>query len=185
MAIPAGWDASVAVAKLPVAPWIGSTWRSHRISYGATDWGGSLRVSDRYHRAPDRFPPDQTWPALYLALSYGVCMGETMRHLPTDAPISMLGHFCLSEIEVALRAVIDCRDVSILGISPDNLLRDFDYDAGQELAAAVRARGCDGLLISSATLLPDAALIVFPDMIQSDSLRIIRSIAPRLQRVQS
>lgn len=116
MTIPAGWRASVAVAALPSTPWSGRAWRSHRKIYGATDWGGSLKVSARYHKAPDRFPPEQTWSALYLALSYGVCMGETMRHLPAGAPISMLENFRLSEIEVALRAVIDCRDVSILGI---------------------------------------------------------------------
>ena len=161
MTIRPDWEIAIAVARLPIEPWIGKAWR--------------------YHRAADRFPPDQTWPALYLGLSYGVCMAETMRHLPKDAPFSMLTTFYLSEIEVSLRALIDCRDVTVLGIALGDLLRDRDYDAGQQLAAAVRARGCDGLLVPSATLLPDAALIVFPDVIQPNALRLVRSMAPRIE----
>ena len=92
----------------------------------------------------------------------------------------MLQDFLLSEIEVSLKAVVDCRNLVARGMSTADLLREHDCSAGQKLAELVRTMGCDGFLVPSATLLPDGALIVFPDKISPGALTLIRSISPRI-----
>lgn len=54
-------------------------WRAHDGRYDAASYGGALRFSARFHRAPDSFPLDQTFPALYLALAPEVALGEVPR----------------------------------------------------------------------------------------------------------
>jgi hypothetical protein len=88
MTTPPHWDADSAVAPLPLRPWTGIVWRSHgidltgsrragtRVYYAPTSDGGSRRTSGRYHRAPDLYPGQQVWPALYTSLTDGGCLAE-------------------------------------------------------------------------------------------------------------
>lgn len=52
-------------------------------------------------------------------------------------------------------------------VKPGDLYHDSDYSVGQALAAAI-ARGCEGLLIPSATALGHS-LIAFTDNLRSNS----------------
>lgn len=180
MADPGRWDAAAAVARCPIIPWRGRVWRAHHRKYAATDVGGALRYSARYHRAPDYFPPGETWPAPYCAVTYGVCLAETLRHVTPDL-LPTLNQRRLSEIAVDLSAMLDCRDLDALGVSVERLFHDLDYTTGQELAAAAIHRGCEALLIPSATRLPDPNLIIFPDSCRSTSrIAIVGFVDPSL-----
>lgn len=159
-----------AVAAVPLTSWWGSAWRIHASRYEATSYGGSERVSGRYHRAPDGFPPEECFPALYTALAPEIAIAEALRHTRPDR-IARLRESRLSELLVALEAVLDARDTEVLGIVREELLAPRDHSVGQRLGAAAVARGCDGLLVPSATGLGDN-LIIFPR---------VRQGSPRLQ----
>lgn len=91
-----------------------------------------------------------------------------------------LNEYRLSEIAVVLSAVIDCRDLTALGIASDTLLIDLDYSASQHLSAAAIGLGAEGILVPSATRLGDN-LIVFPDNLRPESrLDIVGSRDPVL-----
>jgi hypothetical protein len=180
VSVPPDWDASIAVAACPIAPWNGFVWRGHRRRYEGLDRHGSLVASAGFHRAPDRSPPGQARSALYLGLSYGVCLGEVLRHLPQGL-FSQVNKYRLSEIRVDLQNVIDCRDLARLQLRLEALFRDLDYTIGQELAAAVRQLGCEGMLVPLATGNPDANLIVFPDLLDPvASMSVVETVDPRL-----
>jgi RES domain-containing protein len=153
----------------------------HKRKYRATDAGGSLRVSGRYNRGRDLFPEEEVWPALYLALSAEVCIGEIVRHI-TPALLPLLNDYRLSELAVTLPAVIDCRAVTALDSIPAEIRRDSpgDYDLSQSLAAAVRARGAVAIVVPSATRLGDN-LIIFPDRLRGEaSLEVVSERDPVL-----
>jgi len=155
-------------------------WRAHKKVFSGTDAGGSLLYSARYHRAPDVFPNRPTWLALYCGLSYGVCLGEILRHV-TPSSLPTLKNQRLSELAVNLSRVLDCTDLTALGVDEAALFDDHDYTTGQDLAAAALARGCEALLIPSATRLPDHNLIIFPAHLQpSSSYDIVGIIDPPL-----
>lgn len=174
-----GWDPATRLARLKVTPWKGRAWRTHRRKYAGTDHGGSLLVSGRYNRGSDQFADDETWPALYLALQPETAIGEIVRHIAPDS-IGRLKDLRLSEIDVRLEAVIDCRDAVALGLTADDLIQDYDFHLAQELAAGVIARGAEGIIVRSATDLGDN-LIVFPHCLRSRSnLKVVGSRDPKL-----
>lgn len=176
---PTGWNARTALGKIQAASWKGLAWRFHRRMYGGTDSGGALLVSGRYHRAPDQFPRSEVWSALYLALSPEGSLGEVIRHF-TPLVLPQLNEYRLSEIEVELEAVLDCRDAAALGLSPQDLIRDSDFAITQEIAAATIAQGAEGILVPSATGLGDN-LVVFPAQLRSGSrLAVAGNRDPRL-----
>lgn len=159
--------------------WKGQAWRFHRRTYGATDSGGALLVSGRYHRAPDQFPRSDVWSALYLALSPEASLGEVVRHF-TPQLLPQLNEYRLSEIDVELEAVLDCRDAAAFGLSTEDLTRDYDFAITQEIAAAAIAQGAEGILVPSATGLGDN-LVVLPAQLRSSSrLTVAGSRDPRL-----
>jgi RES domain-containing protein len=173
------WDADSAIQHCPTIAWRGSAWRIHRQKYDATDPGGSLKVSGRYHRGLDRYPSNQVWPALYLALSPETCMGELIRHVSPDM-LPAMNSFRLSQLLVRLSRVLDCRDTSLLDLSIDDLCNDIDYQITQQLGAAAAAGGYEGLLVPSATRLGDN-LIVFPLNLQpASTIETVSSREPRL-----
>lgn len=179
MAGPPGWDAQTALAHLQPEPWKGRAWRFHRRTYGATDAGGALLVSGRYHRGSDQFPRSEAWAALYLALSPDVSLGEVLRHFSPQL-LPQLNEYRLSELEVELEAVLDCRDAAAFGLSPEDLIRDYDLAITQEIAAAAIAQGAEGILVPSATGLGDN-LVVFPAQLHRTSrLAVVGSRDPRL-----
>jgi len=87
----------------------------------------------------------------------------------------------VSELSVALSAVLDCRDVSAMGltpplIKPGDLFHDTEYDTGHALAAAALTLRCAALLVPSATGFGDS-LIVFPaNLGPTDTITLVRSI---------
>jgi len=170
----------MAIASSSIIPWRGLVWRAHKKIYAATDVGGALRYSARYHQAPDLFPAGPTWPALYCGLTYGVCLAEILRHL-TPSTLPSLKNQRLSEILVELSSVLDCTNLAALGADEATLFDDYNYSTGQALAAAAIARRCEALLIPSATRLPDSNLIIFTTQVQpTSSYRVIRFIDPPL-----
>ncbi len=174
-----GWNARAAMAKIQPLSWNGKAWRFHRRTYGATDSGGALLVSGRYHRAPDQFSRSEVWVALYLALRPEVSLGEILRHFDPQL-LPQLNEYRLSEIDVELEAVLDCRNAAALGLSPEDLVRDYDFATTQEIAAAAIVHGAEGILVPSATGLGDN-LVVFPAQLRGGSrLAVAGSRDPKL-----
>ncbi len=156
------WDAvTAAITKAPAIRWRGRAWRVHRHRYEATSHRGSELVSGRFHRAPDRFPPERCFPALYLSLSPEVCIAELLRH---TSPLNMdhIRESRLSELRVRLNAVLDARDLDALGLTHEILLKPHEHEAGQRLGETTMRCGYEGLLVPSATRLGDN-LIVLPN----------------------
>jgi RES domain-containing protein len=179
MTAPVGWDAKAALADLPLAPFQGSAWRFHKRKYAAADASGSLRVSGRYNRGLDRFPEEQVWLALYLSLGPEVCIGEILRHISAEL-LPQLNDFRLTEMWVELSRVLNCRDPSAAGLGLAALCSDSDYNTTRAVAAAAMARGAEGILVPSASLLGDN-LILFPSLLRASArLEVINSRDPRL-----
>jgi len=135
MPLPPVWTAADAIRVWPMIAWATPVWRAHNRRYAATDAGGARRVTGRYHRAPDLYPLGQTWAALYCATTYGVCLGEIVRHLPASATGAWLANYRLTRLDVRLSAVLDARDLQVAGLAPDALFHD-DYSVSHALAAA-------------------------------------------------
>ena len=179
MTAASNWDALGAIARIPQASWKGRAWRMHFRTYAATDPGGSRRVSGRYHRATDQFSAGRVWPVLYFALAPEVCLGEILRHLTAD-DLLRLNDYRLTELDVDLMAVLDCRDATAIGLRARDLIQDRDFSATQELAAAAVAREAEGILVPSATGLGDN-LVIFSDGLRDSSrLNVVGSRDLRL-----
>jgi len=180
MAIPEGWDADTAVAACPVLDWAGHVWRMHHQKYPATDPGGSLRTSGRYHRGLDQFREDEVFPALYLSTSPEISMGEILRHVTAEV-LPTLNNRRLSKLFARLGVVLDCRDPALLGLAVEDLMHDTEVEATRSIGAAAFSRGVEGILAVSATALGDN-LIVFPVHLDADSeLTVVSGRDPRLQ----
>src|SRR5215210_350355 len=179
MTTPEGWDAAAALAGRPATAWEGHLWRMHKRRYRAEDPGGARLVSGRYNRGLDRFSEGETFPALYLATSPEICLGEVYRHV-TPEILPSLNDFRLSELLASIQAIVDCRDPSALGLTPEDLSHDTDYRATQALGAAADRRGLEGLLVPSATGLGDN-LILFPqNLLAGSRIGAVSSRDPRL-----
>jgi RES domain-containing protein len=173
------WDAKTALANHALLPWNGPAWRFHRRTYAANDPSGSLLVSGRYHRASDNFLASETWAALYLALSPETALGEVLRHFDPQL-LPRLNRYRLTELDVDLNAVLDCRDAVALSLDTGALLQDYNFGTSQALAAAAIAFCAEALLVTSATGLGDN-LVVFAGLLRaSSSLTVVRARNPRL-----
>lgn len=85
-----------------------------------------------------------------------------------------------TRLEAVLQRVLDCRNLTLLGLEPEDLWDDFDYRIPQRLALAAIDREAEAILVPSATLLGDN-LIVFPEYLQPDSkITILDFIEPNL-----
>jgi len=92
----------------------------------------------------------------------------------------MLGDYRLSELRVDVRAVINCRDTSALGLTVDALCHDSNYSVPRQLARAAIAVGAEGVLVPSATRLGDN-LVLFPRTRREGStLAVVQSVDPRI-----
>jgi hypothetical protein len=119
------------------------------------------------------------WAALYLALSSEVSVSEVLRHFSPEL-MPQLNEYRLSELDVELEAILDCRDATALWLSHEDLMRDYDFAITQEIAAAAIAQGAEGILVQSATGLGDN-LVVFPAQLRGASrLAVVGSRDPRL-----
>lgn len=157
---------AAAVAAAPVLSWHGSVWRCHDGRFSADSWEGSRYYSGRFHRAPDLFPAQQTWAALYTGLGPEISLGEAIRY---QAPhMRRIADYRLSELAVSLATVVDLRDLQTHGIAIDALLDDWDRTLGQEIGEAALDRRAEGILAPSASRLGDN-LVLLPDNMATSS----------------
>ena len=153
-----------------------NVWRGHPRWFDALDAGGSRISSARFHRAPDRYPETDTWPALYASLELTTSLAEIMRSREPQGARDIR----LTEIAVELAVVADRGDLEALGIDRERLFADWDFTLAHALAKQVRADGVEALLVPSASGLGDN-LIVFPDRLRPTStLTVVRSVDPKL-----
>ena len=170
MPISPAWDAGQAVLACPIRSWSGEVSRFHSNRYDATDPGGSLRYPGRYHR---------DWPTLYTCIRPEASIGEFLRH-STPSALSRLAVMRLSTLSVRLEAVLNCRDAATMGIDPEALLHDTDYDLTQAIGEAALARGVEGILVPSATRLGDNLILWMAQIRPGSQISIVRSEDPRL-----
>ncbi len=175
------WDADQAIASCPWQyRWHGVGWRFHKRRYHPVDPGGSQLRSGRYHRAHDRFPSDQTWPALYLALSPATSIGEVQRHL-TPALLPQLNDFRLTELRLELVGPVAlCDEPTRLDLDLEDLCHDTIWDIPQRLAAAALRQGVEAMVVPSATRL-GSNLVLFPTQRRAGSVIVATGyVDPRL-----
>ena len=159
--------------------WQGRVWRMHKRRYRAEDPGGARKVSGRYNLGLDRFPKEESFPALYLATAPETCLAEVYRHITTEL-LPTLNDFRLSELSVEVGEVLECRHPKSLGLSLEHLVHDTDYEATQTIGAAALVKGLEGLIVPSATRLGDN-LILFPANLRANSrIEVVSSRDPRL-----
>lgn len=172
-------DPAHVLGTLAVSPWTGETWRNHGRRYGAIDPGGSRLVSGRYHRAPDRFPNDFCWSALYLSLSDGGAIAELTRRVePTT--LAGLNNRRLTRVRVSLSAVVDLRDPSVLGLTLADVTDDYDYTITQAVAAAALRHGVEGLLVPAASLVSANLVVLVDNLLPTSLIEPLDSVDPRL-----
>ena len=164
---------------MAASPWAGDAWRNHGRRYRATDPGGSRLVSGRYHRAPDRFPNDPCWPALYLSLSNGGAIAELTRRLePTT--LAGLNNRRLTRVRVSLTAVLDLRDPSILGLTVADVIDDYNYSLTQAIAEAALRRGVEALLVPAASLVSANLVVLVDNLLPTSTIQPLDWVDPRL-----
>ena len=170
MPIRPGWDAEQAIAACPIISWSGEVTRFHSNRYEATNPGGSLRFPGRYHR---------DWPTLYTTVRPEAAIGEFLRH-SSEGALSRLAVMRLTRLSVRLAAILDCRDPTVMGLDPEMLLHDTDYELTQAIGEASLARGVEGIIVPSATLLGDNLILWMAQIHPDSQLTVVRSEDPRL-----
>lgn len=161
------WDATAAVRACSLEPWVGSVWRVHASRFAGDSSDGSLRVSGRFHRAPDKYLTD-TWKALYTALAPEIALAEIVRHFTLDNLLHKVRDQRMSRLQAELQVVVractstGCFDLNVPGVSKDDFCHPTNFEKTHAFARA--ARECaEGLLVPSCTGLPQGNLIIFPD----------------------
>jgi hypothetical protein len=86
----------------------------------------------------------------------------------------------LTTLSITIEALLDCRDPTSMGLVRDDLLHDTDYRTTQQIGAASVARGVEGIIVPSATLLGDNIVLWVSQMRPSSRIDVIRSEDPRL-----
>jgi hypothetical protein len=175
------------VLACPVIAWSGSVWRIHGRRFVATDPGGALVLSGRYHRGRDLFPVNAVFPALYTSAGPEIATWEMIRHSRRSTAIAMWQRFTtvhLSRLQLTLEAVLDLRDPSATGISQADLIGD-DYTLTQAIGAVAAAEGHEGLIVPTATGIgePGAAfnVVIFTDNVRPGStIAVVETRSPNL-----
>jgi RES domain-containing protein len=173
------WNPAAALAACPTMPWSGNVWRIHKQKYPATDPGGSLKVTGRYHRGLDQFTSTDTWLALYVALNPETCMGELLRHFSPEL-YPLLNSYRLTELAVDLRSVADCRDPEVLGLSIADIVDDVDFSTTHRLGEAAYRSGSEGMLVPSATALGDNLVVFTTNLHPGSRIHVLSTREPRL-----
>lgn len=158
-------------------------WRAHKRRYDATDYGGTLLASGRWHVAkqdPD-YVSGPAWPALYTSLDLATCAFEVQRIITRGGgSIDTLRDYRYSELSVRLQVVIDSSDPAQLGLTAEDLLQEGNYAIPRAVALAGRVVEAEALLVPSASRIGHN-LIIFPDLKRQGSvIAVRRSLAPHL-----
>jgi hypothetical protein len=77
---------------------------------------------------------------------------------------------------------MDWRNPADLGLTRDDLCDDADLEVPRALAEAALARGVEGMLVPSATLLGDNLIVLTGNRRPGTSFEIVGFIEPRLYR---
>lgn len=176
------WTPGDALDHCPVIPYRGHVWRIHAVCYAATDAGGSLRQSGRYHHGMDRYSESETWPALYTALTPDACvleaLGENVKEFSPEA-LEHLNDCWLTELDVDIGAVLNCTEPGLLGLTREDIVNDSEYRYTQAIGAAANSAGHEGLLVPSATEASNN-LVIFPRNLRPGStITVVHSHDPR------
>ncbi len=156
-----------------IGPWAGSVWRCHSRKYAAASAEGSLRATGRFHRAKDRFPENETWPALYTGCTEAIALGEVVRNAGSGM-LAKLPLLCMSRLDVALSCVYRVYDplcggsTRLPGLDFASECRGFDYKNTHALARIARDN-VEAILVPSCTGLRGGNLIIFPDRLTPSS----------------
>ena len=161
--------------------------RGHSRRYAPAGAGGPLRVSGRYHRGADHFPPDRVFAALYTSVSAAVVTWEVIRGSMrggAGAVEARLRAINLARLRIRLQAALDVREPATAGFADDALTGD-DYSLTQAIGAAAYARGIEGLLVPSATGVGepgrDYNVVILPDNLRPESeVTFVDSRRPQL-----
>lgn len=139
-------------------------------------------MTGRYHRGADRYPPSETWPALYTALAPHIALGEMVRH---TSAIAEFANKRLSRLHIRLQAVLDGTDLAASRLPGSPGFADFCHPGRFELthavAVAVPGLGAEALLTPSCTRFAGNNLIVFVDRLRvGSSIAVVDSEDPDL-----
>ena len=135
---------------------------------------GSLQAGGRFN-SPGAFG------ALYTSFEAETAVqevGRALRQRGIDPAGFPPGSWWIYELEVALRAVLDLTDSSVLGqleIQKASLAGP-DLGVTRKIAAEAREGGCEALLVPSAAVPESRNLVIFPDMLPEPVL--VRSSQP-------
>lgn len=130
-------------------------------------------MTGRFSRATDKFPEQECWPALYVALGPHVAVLEGVRHMSRH--LANITDCYLTELSVTLSYVLDCRDLAALGIIADDLLDDRNYTLGHQLAGAALALGAEAIVVPSATRVGDNLIILTQNLRSTAHIAIVRA----------
>lgn len=163
----------------PVVAWSGNVWRTHGRRFAATDPGGALRLSGRYHRGRDLFPAGAAFPALYTSAGPEIATWEMIRHSRRSTAVAMWQRFTnvdISRLHVSLQSTLDLRDPTVAGLSVADLTGD-DYSLTQAIGSAAVASGHEGLLVPTATGVgepgADFNVVIFTDNLRPGSIMVV------------
>jgi RES domain-containing protein len=168
------WDARKAIATLPHLSWNSKesgdyVWRVHFDAYSATDYGGSYKTSGRFNKESlkDESSQHLTWPALYLGTQPDVCIGEYIRN--HEPKVLQNSRHILTKMSLRLERILDCRNLTALGLTEEELLHDNDYAHPHDLAQAALEGKFEAILVPSATRLGEC-IVIFPTNLSRDDL---------------
>lgn len=164
-------EAAAAIAACPLIEWSGYVWRCHSRKYAGDDYAGSLQSTGRFHRASDKFPDHETWPALYAGLAEHIALGERLRH---TTAIEGVANWRTSRLLIELTVVVDackspqCAELPFDDLTVSDTCHPNQYVKTHELALAVR-NVAEALLTPSCTKFPEGNLVIFPDRLRATS----------------
>jgi len=115
-----------------------------------------------------------------------IALGERLRHT-TPEVLALLNGQRLSELRLVLHRVIvgchlpDCTGAATPGVTLGHLCSPHDYAKPHQVAAAARTMGVEGMLVPSCPQFAGGNLVVFPDLLDTNStIRVVRSEDPNL-----
>ena len=163
----------------PVIAWSGSVWRTHGRRVAATDPGGALVLSGRYHRGRDLFPSNAVFPALYTSVGPEIATWEMIRHSRRSTAVAMWQRFTtvdISRLHVSLQSAVDLRNPPVAGLSVADLIGDV-YSLTQAIGAAAVTDSHEGLLVPTATGIgepgADFNIVIFTDNLRPGSTVVV------------
>lgn len=161
--------------------WTGIAYRSASPRYAS---GPDLVSGVGSRRYGARWNPKGAFSAVYVSLDLETAMVETIaHHRYYGIPVHRALPRTFVAVEFELSAILRVDDAGVqsrLGLSGDQLREDWRriQDAGQEAISQAVGRaawtlGLEGLMVPSACRADGVNLVVFPDFIPPDRMKIL------------